>query len=58
MQWFHENKRWIGAAFAALGAGLLYLGYVEAAGLVALVGTHLGLSGVTRSDREARLDRR
>lgn len=57
MQWFKENKRLIGAVFAAVGAGLLYLGYAEAASVVALIGTHLGLAGATKSDREAKLDR-
>ena len=57
MQFFNENKKWFGAAFAGAGAICLYLGYAEAAATLGLIATHLGLAAVTKSDREAKLDR-
>lgn len=54
MKWLTENKKIVGAVFAAAGAALYSLGYAEAAGILALIGTHLGLAGATKSDADAK----
>lgn len=54
MKWLNENKRLVGAILAGVAAAAASLGYTEAAGLVALVASYLGVAGATKSDAEAK----
>jgi hypothetical protein len=55
-KFFSENKKWFGLAFLFVGAGLTAVGATEAAAAVAAVGAALGLSGITKSDAQAKSD--
>lgn len=57
MDWIKQNKRVVAAVFAAAGAAAYSLGYEEAAGLLALVASHLGVAGATESDAAAKAKR-
>jgi hypothetical protein len=54
MKWIQENKKLVGAVFAAAGAAAYAYGYEEAATILALIATHLGVAGSTKSDADAK----
>lgn len=56
MEWLKQNKRLVGAAFAAAGAFCLAMDWTEAAAIVGGIGTHLIAAGATKGDNQQKAE--